>query len=68
MLNWQKGKIKFNKPVALRTNLGLNCSFTPGAIYEVKNITARPNGVDFTLATAHFRDVDFWEKGIEFVK
>jgi len=66
-LNWKTGKIKPSKPVTLRSNLGLTYSFTPGAVYEVKDITARPNGVDFSLKTIHFRDIDFNNKGIQFV-
>ena len=66
-LNWKTGKIKPSKPVTLRSNLGLTYSFTPGAVYEVKDITASPNAVDFTFKDVHFREVDFYNKGIQFI-
>jgi len=66
-LNWKTGKIRPTKEIVLKNNLNLSYSFSVGVTYEVKNIVCRPNNVDFEFRKLYFKNIDFWEKGIEFV-
>lgn len=66
MFNLSKAQIAFERPVCLRSNLGLICSFS-GVAYDAKNVQLRPNGCDFTIGNNHFRDVDMEAKGIQVI-
>jgi hypothetical protein len=65
-MTFKSGLIKPTKPVVLKNNMQMSVCFS-GIIYQIKNITCRPNGVDFDYNGQTFRDVDFNQKGIEFV-
>jgi len=62
----KSGTMRPTKPVVLKDNFQLPVCFS-GVAYPVTNVVCRPNGVDFTFQGKTFKDIDFWEKGIEWV-